>query len=146
MLKFNNSIFLYRNFILKFVSHYAPIFCYYVKLCSSLVGELLCSKLCRHNVPRPTEWSSSPQILTVVSSLSDYCPQHSPHSYFHVIFISAYPAVRVTFYAYVNMLGRNDLITNLLEKKAVCKPATTRREETNAGTTQMTALVKGSTC
>ena len=51
-------------------------------------------------------------ILTVVSSLSDYSPQHSPHSYFHVIFISAYPAVRVKFYAYVNMLGRNDLITN----------------------------------
>ena len=25
-------------------------------------------------------------ILTVVSSLSDYSPQHSPHSYFHVIF------------------------------------------------------------
>ena len=50
-------------------------------------------------------------ILTVVSSLSDYSPQHSPHSYFHVIFISAYPAVRVKCYAYVNMLGRNDLIT-----------------------------------
>ena len=50
-------------------------------------------------------------ILTVVSSLSDYSSQHSPHSlsYFHVIFISAYPAVRVKFYAYVNMLGRNDL-------------------------------------
>ena len=53
-------------------------------------------------------------ILTVVSSLSDYSSQHSPHSlsYFHVIFISAYPALRVKFYAYVNMLGRNDLITN----------------------------------
>ena len=53
-------------------------------------------------------------ILTVVSSLSDYSPQNSPHSlsYFHVIFISAYPAVRVKFYVYVNMLGRNDLITN----------------------------------
>ena len=49
-------------------------------------------------------------ILTVVSSLSDYSPQHSPHSYFHVILISAYPAVRVKLYAYVNMLGRNDLI------------------------------------
>ena len=50
-------------------------------------------------------------ILTVVSSLSDYSSQHSPHSlsYFHVIFISAYPALRVKFYAYVNMLGRNDL-------------------------------------
>ena len=45
------------------------------------------------------------------------------------------------------MLGRNDfnkLTYYLLERKAVCKPATTRREETNAGTTQMTALVKGS--
>ena len=51
-------------------------------------------------------------ILTVVSSLSDYSPQHSPHSYFHVNFISAYPAVRVKCYAYANMLGRNDLITN----------------------------------
>ena len=40
-------------------------------------------------------------ILTVVSSLSDYSPQHSPHSYFHVIFISAYPAVQVQFYACV---------------------------------------------
>ena len=90
-------------------------------------------------------------ILTVVSSLSDYSPQHSPHSYFHVIFISAYPAVRVKFYAYVNMLGRNDLITqtNLLfagKESSRCKPATMRREETNAGTTRMTALVKGSMC
>ena len=90
-------------------------------------------------------------ILTVVSSLSDYSPQHSPqhspHSYFHVIFISAYPAVRVKFYAYVNMLDRNDIITNELifagKESCRCKPATTRREETNAGTTQMTALVKG---
>ena len=97
------------------------------------------------------QWSSSPQlstILTVVSSLSDYSPQHSPHSYFHVIFISAYPAVRVKFYAYVNMLGRNEwfnkLTYYLLEREAVCKPATKRREETNSGTTQMTALVKGS--
>ena len=38
----------------------------------------------------------------------------------------------------------NKLTYYLLERKAVCKPATTRREETNAGTTQMTALVKGS--
>ena len=47
-------------------------------------------------------------ILIVVSSLSDYSSQHSPYSlsYFHVIFISAYPALRVKFYAYVNMLGR----------------------------------------
>ena len=43
-------------------------------------------------------------IMTVVSSLSDY----SPHSYFHIILIIAYPAVPVKFYAYVNMLGRND--------------------------------------
>ena len=37
----------------------------------------------------------------------------------------------------------------LADRKAVCKPATIvimRREETDAGTTQMTALVKGSTC
>ena len=78
-------------------------------------------------------------ILTVVSSLSDYSPQHSLHSYFHIIFISAYPAVRVKFNGYVNMLGRN--VTNYSR----CKPATTGREETNAGTTQMTAFVKGST-
>ena len=57
-------------------------------------------------------------ILTVVSSLSDYSPQHSPHSYFHVIFSSAYPAVRIQFYAYVK------LTFYLLERKAVCKPAT----------------------
>ena len=48
-------------------------------------------------------------ILTVVSSLSDYSPQHSPHSYFHVIIICSYPAVRVKNFAYVNMLGINDL-------------------------------------
>ena len=88
-------------------------------------------------------------ILTVVSSLSDYSPQHNPHSYFHVIFISAYPAVRVNFYAYAQWFN-NKLTYYLLETKAVCKPATiditTRREETNAGTTQMTALVKGCTC
>ena len=40
-------------------------------------------------------------ILTVVSSLYDYSPQHSPHSYFHVIIICSYPAVRVHFFAYV---------------------------------------------
>ena len=49
-------------------------------------------------------------LLTVVSSLSDCSPQHSPHSYFHVIFISAYPSVRVKICANVKMLGRNDLI------------------------------------
>ena len=52
-------------------------------------------------------------ILTVVSSLSDYTPQHSPHSYFHVIFINAYPAVRVKF---KNMLGRNGLILTICWK------------------------------
>ena len=73
-------------------------------------------------------------ILTVVSSLSDNSPQHSPHYYFNVIFIS----VRVKFYAYVNMLCRKDLITYyFLERKAFsgkessrCKPATKRMEET----------------
>ena len=81
-------------------------------------------------------------ILTVVSSLSDYSTQ-----LIHVILISTYPAVRVKCYAYVNMLVIiNKLTYYLLERKAVCKPATTRREETNAGTTQMIALVKGSTC
>ena len=63
-------------------------------------------------------------ILTVVSSLPDYSPQHSPHSYFHVIFISAYPAVRVKIYAYVNTLGRND--SNLIfagKESNHCKPA-----------------------
>ena len=33
-----------------------------------------------------------------------------------------------------------------VKESSHCKPATTRREETNAGTTQMTALVKGSMC
>ena len=48
-------------------------------------------------------------ILTVVSSLSVHTQSNS---YFHVIFISAYPAVQVKLYAYVNMLGRNNLISN----------------------------------
>ena len=56
--------------------------------------------------------------------------------------LSTYPAVRVKFYAYVNMLGRNDLIHKLtyylLERKAVAA------KETNARTTRMTDLVKGS--
>ena len=59
-------------------------------------------------------------ILTVVSSPSNCSPQHSTHSYFHVIFI---------FGGKVNNR---------------CKPATTRREEITAGPTRMTALVKGS--
>ena len=51
-------------------------------------------------------------ILTVVSSLSDSSQQHGPHFYFHAIFISAYSAVRVKIYIYVNMLGINDLLIN----------------------------------
>ena len=46
-------------------------------------------------------------ILTVVSSLSDYSPQHSPHSYFHVIIICSYPAVRVKIFAYVKKSRNN---------------------------------------
>ena len=49
----------------------------------------------------------------------------------------------------VNMLGRNGLINNLLfagKESSRRKPATTRREETNAGTTRIKALVKGSMC
>ena len=45
-------------------------------------------------------------IQTVVSSLCDYSSQHSPHSLaisFHVIFISAYPAVQVKLYATVGL-------------------------------------------
>ena len=62
-----------------------------------------------------TDFPTVVYILTVVSSLCDYSSQHSPHSLaisFHVIFNSAYPAVQVKLYAYVNMPGRNDLITN----------------------------------
>ena len=59
------------------------------------------------------------------------------------IFISAYPAVRVKIYAYVNMLGRNGLalINSLFARKESnrCKPKTMRREETTTGTTRMTA-------
>ena len=54
-------------------------------------------------------------ILTVVYILSGTSSQqHSPHFYFHVIFISAYSVVRVNIYEYVNMLGRNDLKTALI--------------------------------
>ena len=49
-------------------------------------------------------------ILTVVSSLFYYSPQHSLHSCLHVIFISAYPTVRVKFYAYEICLAEYDLI------------------------------------
>ena len=70
-------------------------------------------------------------ILTVVSSLS-------VHSYFHVIFISAYTAVRVKFMHIPGLFAGKE--------SSRYKPATTRREGTNAGTTQMTALVKVSMC
>ena len=51
----------------------------------------------------------------MVSSLSDSSQQHTVHIfYFHVIFISAYSAVRVKIYAYVNILGTNDLIAALI--------------------------------
>ena len=90
----------------------------------------------------------------MVSSLSDYSPQHSPHSYFHVIIICSYPAVRVKNVAYVNMLGRNDLklIYYLLERIAVTASidirtviyAASLQLRLGKGTTQMAALVKGS--
>ena len=72
-------------------------------------------------------------ILTVVSSLSI----HTQFTLlFHVIFISAYHAVRVKCYAYVHMLGRNDLKTNLLfaEKESslqACNYAKGRNQRTN---------------
>ena len=56
-------------------------------------------------------------------------------------------AVPVKMYAYVNMLGRNDLKqTNSLSagKELHLKPATMRREETTAET-HFTAFVKGYT-
>ena len=78
-------------------------------------------------------------IPTVVSSLSDYSPQHSPHSYF----LSAYPACMSKIVC-ICKYGRNNLIlTNLLfagKESSRCKPSTTE------GKTQMTALVKGSAC
>ena len=55
-------------------------------------------------------------ILTVVSSLSDY----SPNSYFHVIFISAYPAVRVQFYAYVQWFNLNLLFAGKESSQQAC--------------------------
>ena len=66
--------------------------CYFSKIASIFRSD---SGLVRTVVFIPTVV----YILTVVSSLSDY----SPHSYFHVIFITAYPALRVKFYAYINM-------------------------------------------
>ena len=59
-------------------------------------------------------------ILTVVSSLSDYSPQHSPHSYF--MLFSLVPILQ-----YVCICPFNNKLTYyLLERKAVCKPATLR--------------------
>ena len=58
----------------------------------------------------------------MISSLSDSSQQHTVHHfYFHVIFISAYSAVRVKTYAYVTILGRNDLITALTRIENVTK-------------------------
>ena len=82
------------------------------------------------------QWSLIPTvvyILTVVSSLSDYSPQHI-HCYLHVIFNSAYPAVRVKIYAYVNMLGINDLITTICWKESsqqACNYAKGRNQRRN---------------
>ena len=74
--------------------------------------------------------------MRVVSSLSDCSQQHhDPHSYFHVIFINAYPAIRVKIYK------TNSLFAG--KESNFCKHATTRREETTIGTMRMTALVKG---
>ena len=83
-------------------------------------------------------------IPIVVTSLSDYSPQHSPHSYFHVISISAYPAVRVKLYAYVKCLA--EITYYFLERKAVVASLQQREWKKATQTTQMTALVKGSTC
>ena len=53
----------------------------------------------------------------MVSSLSDSSQQHTFHiNFFHVIFISAYSAGQVKIYAYVDIPGRNDLITELTRK------------------------------
>ena len=68
-------------------------------------------------------------ILTVVSSLSDYSPQHSPHSYFHVI-LSCCTSKMLCICQYAWKKWFNNKPTYYL--KAVCKPATTRREETIA--------------
>ena len=65
-----------------------------------------------------------------------------PHSCLHPD-SGLVPAVRVKFYAYVNIPGK--LTYYLPKESSRCKPAATRREETNAGTMRMTALVKGST-
>ena len=62
----------------------------------------------------------------------------SSHFYFHAIFISAYSAVRVKIYAYVNMLGRNKLTTHYVfagKESNRCKPVIMRK--------RMAALVKG---
>ena len=72
-------------------------------------------------------------ILTVVSSLSYYSPQHSPHSY-SCYLISAYPAVRVKFYAYVNMLVIINKLTLFAGKKSslqTCNYAKGRNQRRN---------------
>ena len=85
-------------------------------------------------------------ILRVVyilsgSSLSNSSQQHSPHFYFHVIFISAYSAVvRVKIYAYVNILGRNDLINYI----TVFQKGKRSLQACNFAGTRITDLVKGS--
>ena len=76
-------------------------------------------------------------ILTVDYSLSNCSQQHNSHSYFHVTFISSYPAVRVQIYAYVKMLRNNKLTHYLLERKAIAASLQLHEERT-------TALVKGS--
>ena len=59
------------------------------------------------------QWFSSPHLSTSWHwFLAFLIIQHSPHSYFHVIFISAYPAVHVQFYAYVQWFNFEQ--TNLL--------------------------------
>ena len=60
------------------------------------------------------------------------CGIYIPTSYFHVIFISAYPPVQVKIYAYVNMIGRNDIITNSLfagKENNHCKPKLRERKK-----------------
>ena len=67
-------------------------------------------------------------FLTVVSSLSDYSPQHSPYSYFHVILISAYPAVRVKFYQYYAWQKTNLLFAGKESSLQTCNYAKGRNQ------------------
>ena len=65
-------------------------------------------------------------ILTVVSSLSDCSQQHSPHFYFHVIFISAYPyctTLCICKCAWQKWALINSLFAGKESNR--CKPATT---------------------